>query len=589
MDATDSTSPAGGRERWLAVGGLVLLFAILIGLFQPAMNAPLAFDDMLSIKQVQQFDHWTDAFRSDPFSLYRPVKNLFFYAMLQTSGDALNFHLSTVIAYLLATAGVFTLALRLIGHPLWGLAVAAVWSLSAANVTIAIWASCFNISLAIAAMTFGLAAWDCWREDPKRWGYAIAFGLLLVIGFLSYETAIAVAPMAVMIDLYRGRKVFTKASVVRYAGIAVAVLAFLALRHTAGGKLAGNINPSFAGDIERWQIAASAPYFLWTHFLMWVAPWGRLECLGSYLWDQSIPAVIVPFCWLFLIGIAVLAIRFWRPGNLVVLGLACFFIGSIPSGNFIPIGNTPYADYYVPIPAIGLALMLVAMIRGLIRLSNQKRIEPAARNLAWVIIIVLIGARAANLTAFRNWVNAWENPAVVMAETAAARPYQFLAKAAVSRILLEAGEIDLAREYASASIKDIDDLAVPHVVLGHVHFRAGEFELADASFRAALDRRHMSNETILDSHLKLGEIMARDPAKVQQAFDQHFLLVLQQRDYLKHPDAVIATAEAFRNAGRLEDELATLKKGADYHPDHPAIKSALEAADRRQSADAGES
>lgn len=589
MDTPASSKPDTRREGRIAVGGLLLLFLILIGLLLPAMRSPLAFDDMLSIQQVRQFESWTDAFRQDAFSFYRPIKNLFFYGLLQTSGDAILFHLATVGAYLLATAGVFTLASRLFGHRLWGLAVAAVWSLSAAHVTVAVWASCFNISIAAAAMTFGLTAWDRWREQPGRTGSAIAFVLLLALGLLSYEAAIAMAPLAVMIDLFRGRRVFERASLVRYAGIAVAVGAWLVVRHGAGGKMGEIVNPSFPADIERWQIAASAPYFLWTHFLMWIAPWGRLECLGSYIWGRSIPAAIVPFCWMLLAGIAVLAIRFWKAGNLVVLGLAFFLIAAFPSGNFIPMGNTPYADYYVPLPAIGLAVFFVALIRGLASAARQPRIESSARNAAYAVIVVLVAARAANLTEFRNWALAWTNPAIVMAETAAARPHQFLAKAAVSRILLETDELEMAEQYAIASIEDLDDIAIPHVVLGQIHYRRNEPESASSFFRTALERRHLSEETVLDCQLRLGEIVARDPARVQEAFDHHFIHVLKRRDYLHHPEAVIAAAAAFRNAGRGDDEIATLRKGASYHPGNAAIRTALEEADRRQAAESGES
>ncbi|MEP4078745.1 hypothetical protein [Haloferula sp.] len=589
MESSANTPSASGRERWLAIGGLVLLFLVIIGLLLPAMRSPLAFDDMHSIQQIEQFDSWTDAFAKDAFSFFRPVKNLFFYLLMQTNGDAIYFHLATVGAYLIATLGVYALARRLTDSPLWGLATAAIWSLSAAHVTIAIWSSCFNISIAAASVCFALVAWDRWREQPSRIGSAIAFVFFLILGLLSYETAIAIAPMAVMLDFYRGRVVFSKASIIRYAGIAVVVAAWLFVRHGAGGKMGSLVNPSFPGDIEPWQISASAPYFLWTHFLMWAAPWGRLECLGSYIWGRSIPAAIIPFCWMFLVGIGVLALRIWKAGNLAILGLVFFFVAAFPSGNFIPLGNTPYADYYVPIPAIGLSLLLVAILRGLIRLTKSTEIEPSARRAAWVVVIALIAMRAANLTEFRSWVNAWTSPAVVMAETAVVRPYQFLAKSAVSRILLEAGDLETAEDYANKAINDLDDLAVPHVVLGHVHLRRGEFDAAGQSFATALQRRHMSEESVLDSHLRLGQVMARDPARMQEAFNDHFLPVLKQRGYRHHPEAVLVTADAFASANRLEDQLETLRKGAGYHPDNVEIRTALKDAESKQSADAGES
>ena len=92
-------------------------------------------------------------------------------------------------------------------------------------------------------------------------------------------------------------------------------------RELRGPRLGSGGNPSFPHEIEAWQISASAPYFLWSHLIMWIAPWGRLEVLGSYLWDHSIPAMILPFCWLLLVGVILMIIREWKPGNLFLFML----------------------------------------------------------------------------------------------------------------------------------------------------------------------------------------------------------------------------------------------------------------------------
>lgn len=577
-----------GQDIGIAVAGLALIGFVASLLLWPAMKGPLAFDDVLSIRQVQAFESWTDAFGRDPFLLYRPVKNLFFHAVVTgTPGDAIHFHLGTLAAYLVAMVGVFALVRRLGLSTPWALGATAIWTLSAANVTVALWSSCFNISIAAAAMCFGLVAWDRWREDPKRIGSAVGFFLGLAVGLLSYETAVATAPLAVMIDLHRGRRLFGRDSLLRYAGIALVIIAWLGLRHQMGAKTATMINPSFPDDMERWQISVSAPYFLWTHLSMWAAPWGRLECLGSYLWNRSIPAAIVPFCWFLLIGVTVLAARFWKPGNLFVLGLAWFLLAAFPSGNFIPLGNTPYADYYTTIPNIGLAISLTALLRALAGLG--RRAGGPARGLAWAAFALLVAWRGANLTEFRTWAVAWTNPVEVMARTAATRPYQYLAKAAVSKIMLAVGEDQLAREYASASIEDNGDLAVAHTVLGEVEFRAGNHDRALEHFTAAIGKRHLAPETLLDSHMRAGQIIGDDPARLQEAFDQHLLPVLKQRSFIRHPEAVVVTAEVFRKAGKPEQELETLEKGLSYHPGNPTITAALEEANRRGAADDGES
>lgn len=569
-------APDASRHRWIAAAGLVAIAVVLFVLLLPAFKAPMAFDDKMSVTQIATFDSWTDTLTQDIFSLFRPVKNLFFYLMVHAQATTFAFHGVTYLAYLAATLGVFVFAKRLIGSPLWALATAAIWSLSAAHVSTAIWPSAFNISIAAASMTFGVALWDRWREAPGRIPDGIGFFLLLLLGLCSYETAVATAPLVVMIDLYRGRRLFEKGSLIRYGGVALVMVAWLVVRQSHGASTARLNNPSFTTEIETWQIAASAPYFLWTHFLMWLAPWGRLEFLGSYLWDRSIPAVIIPFCWLMLIGIGVLCARFWKPGNLFVFGLAWFFIAAFPSGNFVPLGNTPYADYYVPIPAIGLALATVAAMRSLVLLSRKPGIDRSARNFALVIVALIVVARGANLLEFRVWAKAWEQPVEMMARSAAARPHQYLAKISVAKIMVDSDRPDLAEAFALEAIEDTQNISLPYIVLGQIHYDRGELEAATAMMHTAKAKRHINPESPLEIELYMGRIIGRDPMRTEEAF-QHFRTVLRSFGSQHHLKAILDTAEMYGRVGKVEKQRAQLTRGLEFHPDDPQLLAALEA------------
>jgi len=579
MDAADSPEPRP-QSQWIALGGLMLLCVLLVAFFSQALESPLFSDDQESINQVMAMDSWTEAFQPDAFTLYRPIKNLFFYAMVHSDAGVARYHLLTLAAYLLATLGVYTLAQRLFESPLWGLAAAAIWSLSAANVTVGVWSSCFNISMAGVGMTFGLWAWDRWREAPGRHLTGVLSFACFALALGSYETAITMAPIAVLLDLYRGRKVFSKDSISRYAGIAALVAVYLLVRGAKGASAASVGTGSFSQDIENWQIAASAPYFLWTHFLMWVAPWGRLECLGSYLWDKSVPAIILPFCWILLIGGVSLGIRFWRAGNTLVFGLAWFFIVSFPSNNFIPLGNTPYADYYVTLPGIGLAIATVAILRALSRsVQANNHLDAATKRAAWVIIALILLSRAANLTAFQGWIQAWQTPAMVMAHTAGARPHQYLAKTTTSIMLVETGSLELAESYASSAIQDTEEFAKPYMVLGQVRLLQGKPNEAAGFFRTALDKRHLSQEDKPYCWLQLGRIYASDPKQVDQAFS-YYVEILKRHDLKEHHQAVIETAEMYKQADRQRDRLDTLKRGLKIYPNDPRLLADLEDTNR---------
>ena len=83
--------------------------------------------------------------------------------------------------------------MRLSGNVLASFAAGAIWAISPSGGTVAVWASCFNINVAAASMSFCATAYDIMRSGTSRRpalpGAVASFFLLL--GLLSYETAIA--------------------------------------------------------------------------------------------------------------------------------------------------------------------------------------------------------------------------------------------------------------------------------------------------------------------------------------------------------------------------------------------------------------
>jgi len=548
-------------------------------MFLPAQETRLAYDDTFMLHHVQGFDHWTDAFRADAFRLYRPFKNLFYLGIEATGGDVRTYHAVTFGFYLFGALGLFFLARRLTDHDGWGLAAAALWTFSACNTTVAVWPTCANISFAVGTLCLGLVAWDRWRENPTRHGSLAAFILLALLGLFSYETSVAIAPLAVLLDLYRDRRVLARGALARYAGIALLVGAWLLVRHFGGADSSSAANPSLSPETERWQLSASAPYFLWTHLTMWAAPWGKLEVLGSYIWDKSVPAIVMPFCWLMLLGVAALCIRFWRPGNLLVFGLAWFLAASFPSGNFIPLGNTPYADYYTTLPAVGLCLALVAVLRALAGVVASRGLHHRAGLAATAALVLLVGWRAANLTEQRNWTRAWASPVEVMARTAAARPYQYLAKTAVANELSQRGSFELAEWYARAAIEDAPWLASNYITLAEVALDDERPEDAVAHLERAVETQHLSAFSMLKTHLRMGQALGRDPESSGLAFE-HFRIVLREHDSPYHLEAIHSAAAMFASHDRRDDQRTVLKRGLEIHPGEASLVEALAEAEK---------
>jgi tetratricopeptide (TPR) repeat protein len=580
--------PAIFRPSLRVVLPPLLLAAVVLMAFQQVFKSPFAFDDSISIAQIHKFASWREVWGPDAFMFFRPVKNLFFYLVEQIGGEPWRYHWVNLAAYYLAACGVFGLTLRLSGNVLASFAAGAIWALSPTGGTVAVWASCFNINIAAASMAFCAIAYDIMRSGSSRHPAlpgAVAASFLL-LGLLSYETAIATAPLLVLVDAFRGRKVFSKQSILLYAGIAAIVLTWLVCRQLNGVPGVRPQNPSLAPGMPYWQLTASAPYFLWTHFVMWVVPSGRLETFGSYLWDQSVPAAILPFCWILLIGFIYLGVRFWKRAPLLTFGAAWFLIAAFPSGNFVPLKNTPYADYYVPIPSIGLCIMLAAILRATFERLREPGISRPAMSAAVATILGIAGWRLAQLPVLNDWLSAWEIPPRVMARTVAARPHQFFAQAVMAYDIAFTDQdkteeiLDLVESSALAAEKDMPDLGIIHAALGEVARCRGKREQAIDRFERALVSRHTGVDTHLRSRQQLVVTLMDDPAQLDRAY-ANLLVLLRMRDHKDHPKYVLLAAQLMRKAGKPGEEIKALEKGLQYHPDNADILAELEDARAR--------
>lgn len=585
---TPSSPPTFLRSA-LRVGlPVLLLAAVVLIAFQQVFKSPLSYDDTPSIGHVRAFTSWHQIWGPDIFGFFRPVKNLFFSLVEQAGGGLALYHGANLAAYYLAACGVFCLALRLSGNALVSFAAAVIWAISPTGGTVAAWVSCFNISIAAASMAFCVIAYDMMRSDscrrPILAGTAATF--FLCLGLLSYETAIATAPLLVLADAFRGRRVFSKRSMAIYSAIAIIVIAWLVCRESTGASNMRLQNPALAPDMPAWQMSASAPYFLWTHLLMWAAPSGRLETFGSYLWDRSIPAVILPLCWILLAGAIYLVVKFWKRAPLLCFGAAWFFTTAFPSGNFIPLKNSPYADYYVPIPAIGLCIMMAAVLQAALYRLRQPGIGRPAFATSVATLLGIAGWRLVQIPVLTDWLAAWEAPPLVMARTAAARPHQFFARASMAYDVAFSREekseqlLEVIETNALLAEEDMPDLGIIHSALGEVARRNGQREQAIQRFEKAVVSRHIHPDTLTWARQQLVQTLMEDPTQLDRAYGT-LLPLLRMRESRSHPTYVLLAAKIMAQSGKPEEEIKTLEKGLSYHPGNPELQAALEDARSR--------
>jgi hypothetical protein len=80
--------------------------------------------------------------------------------------------------------------------------------------------------------------------------------------------------------------------------------------------------------------------------------------------------------------------------------------------------------------------------------------------------------------------------------------------------------------------------------------------------------------------MRCGQILSKDPEKFDEAWNLLYP-VLKSHDFGHHVEAVLAAADLFRRNERIDDEIATLKRGLGYHPGDKKLIKALEDAEKR--------
>ncbi|OYV07546.1 MAG: hypothetical protein CFE26_00420 [Verrucomicrobiales bacterium VVV1] len=547
-------SPSASESPKLFPIGLLVLVAAVFAVFLPTLHSPLVFDDPISVAHAKSFTSWKDIFGPDAFRLFRPVKNLQGWLMVKTGSNLPLWHSINIIAYALAACSVAELTRKLLGSARWGIAAGALWAFSATGVSTAVWLSCLNISIAVMAATLavGMHLENSVRDRGVRWNLAAAFCWLIAL--LCYETAVAVAPLIVVLDWTHGRRIFSKQSLLRYAAFGLAGVIWFTLRTSSGAILSGSAGEvSFPPETPAWQIAVSAPYFLLTHLMMWVAPAGKIEFMSSYVWNESIPSIVHPFCWIILAALILAAFALRKRSPVASFGLFWFLIASVPSGNFVPLRNTPFADYYVPFPSIGLALVLVAALRGLFVLRADDMLGSGQRRLILVLAFGLIGGRAFQLPAFWHWIQTWQTPLLVITESCLVRPKQYFAKSGIAEMMLSVGILEIAEQ------------AMPVMILADIADKTGREEEAIAGFETALDLKHASYRTLEYCNLRLGQILGRKPGQLDKAM-YYLRQVLLRHHSVHHEEAAIAAVQVLEVNGRRKEALETVHKGLGYHP-----------------------
>ncbi|MBC8125673.1 MAG: hypothetical protein H8M99_00800, partial [Gloeobacteraceae cyanobacterium ES-bin-144] len=430
-DLKNSTNWPSLRREGIAAIGLLMLICLLVW---PSMRVPLVLDDWDHVAYVSMFSSWRDCFGVDAYALFRPIKNVVYYGLRDL--PIFQWHAINLSVYLAATLSVYLLMRRLLGSWVWAFCIALLWSTSPTQVSTAVWMAAVNLSLAVVLTCACLYFHDLSGENPRQSrsrmiGLAALSALFLLMAETSYETAICVPGLCVLMDALKKRAVFSRNSIIRYAVLGSVTLAYLAIRSHFGSTYSLQArNAAFAPDIQNWQLVLSAPWFLWKHFSMWFMPLGRLEFLSSYLWGVSASPLELAAAWIWLAVLLGTIFLTWRRMPWVAFGFLWFLISSFPSSNFIPIRSGPIADYYLVFPGIGLAVALAGFARALLGwMKRNSSDQDSHRPLIAGAILFLVGFwRLLCIPMFWLQTSLWNRPLDLYLSVDLTRPAQFHAQ-----------------------------------------------------------------------------------------------------------------------------------------------------------------
>jgi tetratricopeptide (TPR) repeat protein len=563
-------------QKW-EIPALLILCMLVAVLSWPGLRAPLLLDDLDQLYYTRLMTGWGDIFRPDAYQLFRPVKNAIFYALLPwIDEDIFKMHLGCLACFLSGVVGVWILGRRISADPAMAITIAAVWALAPTQVSSAIWLSCANIGVGVFFLCLALWFYDKARTDNggARWPWMLAAAVATLLAQCSYETAVAIAPMALALDWSRGR--LTRGTFIR-TGMAVGVLAAVTVFYLVLRKSSGTIasaqewNLGYAPGTQKWQLVLSAPWFLWRHLLMWFSPVGNIEFVSTYLWMRS--ASPLELVWGAVVWLALLATPFLlrKKQPLAALGIAWFLIAAFPAGNFLPIFAGPIEDYYLTVPSLGLA---VAVGWWLVMAWRSLRSGEAGSPLLVVLVLLVLGLPRLVLAGFfPMWADVWSRPAEIYARVAASRPHQFQAEGLLAREMLVGGLVKEAEERARASLATAPWHPVSVMVLAEAGLLLENFEESKELFARLAESKLTPIHLREFSQLRMGMLLGMDETTREKGMEFHRAVLANQYS-MYHATAVYELAKLYQAAGDKERAAATIERGLQIHPGMPVLEAA---------------
>lgn len=459
--AQAEAAPRGAR---FGLGALLLLACLLA--YLSVLGADFIYDDLRLVQAnpnvaslgaaARAFFEPLWAFENEaPNAFWRPLTVLVLALGRALTGlDPLGYHALSLLLHGLATLAAWRLASRLLGSGTLGFAVGLVFALHPVHVESVAWISAVNDPLYGLFALLALDAHFAWRGRGSP-GTPVAAGLWLFVALLCKEQALAVLPIAVVVDLAlghltsrgpgaRGARAARDdedgdddpfADLARaYAPMLAALGAYYAGRVVAYGDLLGGFDEEIAG------------FFLGT----WRALQLRVEIFGGFLellafpFDQQVFRQVRPelpeghwpwyraLAWsaAWVAALAWAVARRHRLAAAMLLAIPTSF--SLILVRYESAGAFPLSDRYLYVPVAFAGVLAAAALRG---------VMPARTAAGVLAALALVGGARTY-----SYAGTFHDEETFFRHAVEVSPDNVQVRWGMGRVLLERYEVERERE-----------------------------------------------------------------------------------------------------------------------------------------------
>ena len=377
--------------------------------------------------------------------------------------------------------------------------------------------------------------------------------------------------LILLIDWVRTRSLLEKPvmALYLYLGLGLSVGAFLVLRWSVAPSGA-DYNPGIFVP-SRWHLSFASAFIQVEHLRTWLLPFGRQEILGTFVWGKTASLAVLISAWLVIGGGVVLALRMRKRMPNLSLGVLWFLIALAPMSNLIPFKNGPFGDYYIPLPSIGLAILVVAALRHLV--TRWREYEPGtlSRLICTAAVLLVLCWRGAALPEALQWRHNWQRPEKLLFSSMLVRPYAYRARANLAAAFLHRGLLSEAEDLTKDCVAQAPWAPMHYGLLADIQLARKDYSGARDNYDKAIDL-HPGD---LYAHLALGRLYDEHLDDDESAIEA-FVWLLERRWNNFSEEASLRLADIYREQNNHALAIGALRNSLGHCPSSDKIQAALQ-------------